>query len=120
MTSRPVDSSGDILPVLSTSDLLSDAPAVAVGLADHLRLFSGDWWEDPAFGNDIFDLVSASAIREQDLPALAGNLSSYIQSFPPVHSVSDVLASLSGRSFLYSATAHISGGGEVPVSFRYP
>ena len=120
MTSRPVDVSGDILPVLSPSDLLSEAPAVAVGLADHLRLFSGDWWEDPAFGNDIFDLVSASAIREQDLPALAGDLSSYIQSFPPVHSVSDVRASLSGRSFLYSATAHISGGGEVPVSFQYP
>ena len=42
MTSRPIDSSGDILPVLSPSDLLSDTPAVAAALSDHLRLFSGD------------------------------------------------------------------------------
>ena len=120
MTSRPIDSSGDILPVLSSSDLLSDAPAVAAALSDHLRLFSGDWWEKPDFGNEIFDLVSGSVIRAKDLPALAGYLSSYIQSFPPVQSVSDVHASLSGSTFRYSATAHLSNGGEVPVSFTYP
>ena len=50
MTSRPIDSSGDILPVLSPSDLLSDAPAVAVALSDHLCIFSGDWWEKPDSG----------------------------------------------------------------------
>ena len=120
MMSRPIDSAGDILPVLSPSDLLSDVPAVAAALSDHLRLFSGDWWEKPDSGNEIFDLVSGSVIREKDLPALAGYLSSYIQSFPPIQSVSDVHASLSGSTFRYSATAHISGGGEVPVSFSYP
>ena len=120
MTSRPIDSAGDILPVLSPPDLLLDAPAVAAALSDHLRLFSGDWWEKPDFGNEIFDLISGSVIREKDLPALAGYLSSYIQAFPPVQSVSDVHASLSGSIFRYSATAHISGGGEVPVSFSYP
>ena len=120
MTARPVDAAGDILPVLTSSDLLSAAPAVASGLSDHLRLFSGDWWENPDTGNEIFDLVSSSVIREKDLSALAGYLSSYIQSFPPVQSVSDVRASLSGNSFFYSSTAHISNGGEVPVSFTYP
>ena len=120
MRIRPVDQNGDVLPVLHASDLFSGSLAVAKLVEDRLNLFSGDWWEDPAFGNDIFDLVSASAVREQDLPALAGDISSYIQSFPPVHSVSDVRASLFGRSFLYSATAHISGDGAVPVSFSYP
>ena len=120
MTARPVDAAGDILPVLTSSDLLPAATAVTSGLSDHLRLFSGDWWENQDSGNEIFDLVSASVIREKDLPALAGYLSSYIQSFPPVQSVSDVRASLSGIAFIYSAVAHLSAGGEVPVSFSYP
>ena len=44
MLSRPVDASGDILPVLSPSDLLSGVQTVAVGVKDHLNLYAGDWW----------------------------------------------------------------------------
>ena len=120
MTSRPVDSSGDILPALSSSDLLSGAPAVAAGLSDHLKLFSGDWWEYAGRGNEIFDLVSASAIREKDLPALNSYLVSYVMSFPEVNAVTDAQTSLSGKTFRFSAIAHIGAGAEVPVAFTYP
>ena len=120
MTARPVDPSGDILPVLSPADLLSDEAAAAAGLPDHLRLFSGDWWEYAGRGNEIFDLAAASRLTEKDIPALSGYLTEYILSYPPVHAVSDVTASVSGNTFLYSAVAHTSSEGEIPVSFSYP
>ena len=44
---RPVDASGDILPVLSAADMATGAEAVAVLAADRLRLLTGDWWENP-------------------------------------------------------------------------
>ena len=51
MLTRPTDPSGDILPVLSSSDLLSGPEAAAVALRDHLNLFTGDWWETESQGN---------------------------------------------------------------------
>ena len=55
MISRNVDDSGDILPVTSPGDLASGSDAAAIGLADHLRMFTGEWWENPEQGNGIFD-----------------------------------------------------------------
>ena len=120
MISRPVDSSGDILPVLSPASLLTGPAAAAVGLSDHLRLFRGDWWEYADQGNEILDLISASRLSEKDLPALSSYLSSYILRFPAIRSVSAAQASLSGRAFSFSSTAHTDSGGETPVTFSWP
>ena len=57
MIIRPVDASGDILPVLSSADLLRGAPAVARLVQDQLELLSGDWWENPAWGNEILRML---------------------------------------------------------------
>ena len=43
MILRPVDASGDILPVSSSSDLLSGPEAVARLAAYKLSLLKGDW-----------------------------------------------------------------------------
>ncbi len=118
MLSRPVDSSGDILPVLSHSDLLSGPDAVGAGLRDYLRLFPGDWWEHPDRGNQIFDLISVSRRTEQDARTLSAALSAYIQSFPGIRSVSEARSSFSGRRFSFSCTAHTEAGEDVPVSFE--
>ena len=48
MLLRPVDASGDILPVLSTSVLVSDPESVVLLVRDRLNLLSGEWWENPA------------------------------------------------------------------------
>ena len=45
---RPVDDSGDILPVLSSSALVSGSFAVTQLVRDRLNLLSGEWWENPA------------------------------------------------------------------------
>ena len=117
MLSRPVDSSGDILPVLSSPDLLSGPEALAAALADHLRLHCGDWWEYESRGNEIFDMIAASRYTERDAEALSSYLVSYIEEFPGVRSVGNIASSFSGRAFAFSATVRAEDGASVPVSF---
>ena len=114
---RPVDSSGDILPVLSPLDLLSGTAAAGAGLRDHLQLFPGDWWEHPDRGNQIFDLISVSRRTDQDARTLSAALAAYIRSFPGIRSVSEARSSFSGRRYSFSCTAHTEAGEEVPVAF---
>ena len=110
MLSRPVDASGDILPVTEPSDLLSGTPAVEVALKDHICLYSGEWWEDPERGNEILDLLSESRCTDQDAETLESYLVSYLLEFPAVRSVSDVFSSFSGHTFHFSCTAHTDYG----------
>ena len=120
MYSRPVDASGDILPVLSPSDLLSGLFAVSVGLRDHLSLISGDWWEDSEAGNELFDLISVSRRSESDIDTLSSALCSYIREFPGVQSISDIHAGFSGHRFSFSCTVHTEQGEDIPISYVAP
>ena len=117
MTSRNVDDSGDILPVTSAGDLASGSDAVAIGLADHLRMFTGEWWENPERGNQIFDLVAGERVTEKQIPALCSYLSSYVMSFPEVEEVTDVQGRVMNGVLSYSATALMVSGERVRVSF---
>jgi len=109
MTSRNVDDSGDILPVVSPGDLARGTDAAAIGLADHLRMFTGEWWEYPDRGNGIFDLIAGERVREKQVPALCSYLSSYVGRFPEVEEVTDVQGRLMNGVFAYTATAIVSG-----------
>ncbi len=102
MLLRPVDASGDILPVLSTSVLVSDPESVVLLVRDRLNLLSGEWWENPAWGCEIFDMIRSGRITESDVSALASYLSSYIHATPGVKSVEDVRTAVSGRRFTFS------------------
>ena len=117
MTSRNVDDSGDILPVVSPGDLASGSDAAAIGLADHLRMFTGEWWENPENGNGIFDLIAGERVTEKQVPALCSYLSSYVGSFPEVEEVTDVQGRVMNGVFSYSATALMVSGERVRVSF---
>ena len=116
MLTRPTDPSGDILPVLSSADLLSGPEAAAVALQDHLNLFTGDWWENESRGNEVPELLALSRQTDQDAKALSSYLVSYIQSFPAVRGLSDVRAAFSGREFRFACTAHTEAGAAFPVS----
>ena len=50
MIMRPVDDTGDMLPVLNSSDLVSGPEAVALPVKDRLHLLQGEWWENPGIG----------------------------------------------------------------------
>ena len=110
MLLRPVDDSGDILPVLSSSVLLSGSEAVTALVRDRLNLLSGEWWENPAWGCEIFEMLRSGRTTAQDVSALSSYLCSYISATRGVHSVEDVHLAVSGRQFTFSCRVMAEGG----------
>ena len=105
MRMRPVDPSGDILPVLSAAGMVSGAEAVAVRAGDRLRLLSGDWWENPEWGCEILRMMQESRMTEKDAQAVSTYLASYVRETPGVLDVRDEQWELSGSQFRWSCTA---------------
>ena len=117
MILRPVDFSGDILPVLSSSALLRGAPAVARLVKDRLELLAGEWWENPAWGNAVVDMLRESRFTEADQQVLASYITSYIRETPAVQDVDDVTFSvIEGRRFSYSCTV-VTDNGYAQIDF---
>ena len=61
---RPVDAGGDILPVRSSSDLLSGPEAAAQLVKYRLSLLTGEWWENPENGFPVFETMRESRVTE--------------------------------------------------------
>ena len=101
MIFRPVDEAGDILPVLSASDLLTGARAEAELVRNRLKLLTGEWWENPDWGNDILEMLKESRLTEADQQVLANYISGYIRKTPGVLDVREVKVSVEGRRFRY-------------------
>ena len=110
MTARPVDSEGDILPVLSGADLLTGTEALAAGLRDHLRMYSGDWWENPEMGNEILELMAEARQTDEDAEALGSYLVGYLMEFVGVREVTEVSAAFEGREFRFSCKVRTDVG----------
>ena len=110
MTCRPVDASGDILPVLSSSALLSGAAAVSRLVSDRLSLNAGDWWENPSWGNRALAMLSSSRLTGEDLQALSNYLSSYIRETDGVQQIQDAVSSREGSRFSFTCTVDTAGG----------
>ena len=118
MTLRPVDSSGDILPVLSSSALLRGAPAAARLVQDRLELLSGDWWENPALGNEILQMMQESRLTENDLQAVSNYLSAYIRRTPGVLEVRDAVISAEGKRVSFSCIVE-TGEGTAGIQYEW-
>ena len=112
---RPVDASGDILPVLSAADMATGAEAVAVLAGDRLRLLSGDWWENPEWGCEILDLIRDSRLTEKDAQAVSTYLASYVRETPGVLDVRDEKWEIVDSRLRWSCTA-ITAFGNAEVS----
>ena len=110
MLLRPVDASGDILPVLVSSDLLSGLEAVAQLVQYRLSLLWGEWWENPENGFFILDTLQGSRITEADASALSSQISAYVRETPGVREVEDVRFSVDGRRFSYSCEIRTETG----------
>ena len=110
MILRPVDENGDVLPVLVSASLLKGIGAVARLVRDRLELLSGDWWENPAWGNAVVDMLRDSRLTEADTRALANYITSYIRQTPGVLGVEDVVFSAEGKTFSYSCRVDTEDG----------
>ena len=117
MLLRPVDSSGDILPVLSSSAMLSGGPAAAALAESRLNLLSGEWWENRSWGNRILEMMRSSRLTEADVPRISSYLTSYILETSGVLDVRDISCTVSGRGITYSCTV-ITDSGSVPISYE--
>ena len=110
MILRPTDTSGDILPVLSSSDLLSGSEAVAQLILYRLSLLKGEWWENPGIGFQILEAMSTSRLTEADASTLSSMIYAYIRETPGVLDVEDVRIDVSGRQFSFSCTVRTDEG----------
>ena len=108
MILRPVDENGDMLPALSSSSMLSGTEAVAELIRDRLSLYTGDWWENPALGNEVLQMLRDSRPTKSDAQAMAAYLTSYIRETPGVLNVRDMVCTPDGRRLLFSCTADTS------------
>ena len=110
MLIRPVDASGDLLPVLSSSALLCGPEAVALLVRDRLSLLQGEWWENPGYGFGILNLMQASRVTDADASALASRITEYIRQTDGVLEVEDVRFAVTGRQFSFSCTVRTEEG----------
>ena len=119
MRLRPVDETGDILPVLSPADLIPGAPAVARLVRDRLELLSRDWWENSDWGNEVLQMLQESRLTEADTQALVSYLSSYIRETTGVTDVRDAAGSVSGSRFSFSCVVETEyGEAEIDYSLQ--
>ena len=118
MVVRSVDDNGDVLPVLTFSDLVKGTSAAALLVRDRLDLLAGDWWENPEKGNGLLRMMQESRLTEADQQALANYLTSYIRETDGVQDVRDVMFSVAGRQFSFSCTV-ITAFGEVEIHYDY-
>ena len=102
MLLRPVDASGDILPVLSSRDLLSGSEAVARLVEYRLSLLTGEWWENAGMGNSVLETMKNTRLTEDSASMLSSMITSFIRETSGVQEVEDIFFSVSGRVFSYS------------------
>lgn len=112
MILRPVDENGDILPVLVSASLLKGTGAVARLVKDRLELLAGDWWENPAWGNEVLEMMRSSRLTEADTQALANYITSYIRQTDGVLGVEDVAFSVEVRQCSYNCLIETENGAE--------
>ena len=110
MIHRPVDESGDALPALASSAVLKGIRAEIQLVNDRLNLLSGDWWENPAWGNAALEMLKGSRLTEADQRAMASYITSFIRETPGVQDVRDVSYSVEGRQFRFACTIETENG----------
>ena len=96
-TLRPCDGSGDVLPVLSVSDLLEGSDVTAKLIQYRLKLLAGEWWEYPEDGNQVLKMMQDSRMTEEDAAAVVSYLTSYIADTPGVFSIENAETAMEGR-----------------------
>ena len=104
MRLRPVDQNGDVLPVLHASDMFSGSVAVAKLVEDRLNLYSGDWWENPSWGNEILRMLQEGRLTEADAQNLSTYLAGYVRNASGVKEVQDEKWVLDGGRFSWECT----------------
>ncbi len=117
MRMRQTDENGDVLPVLHTGEMFSEALAVALLVESRLELYCGDWWENPAWGNEILRMLQEGRLTNADAQALSTYLTEYVRETSGVQDVTDVRFSVEGHRFSWECSV-LTEYGSASVSFE--
>ena len=93
-----------MLPVLAGNEMLSGAAAVAQLVEDRLKLYVGDWWENPAWGNEILRMLQEGRLTERDAQSLSTYLAGYVRNTSGVKEVQEERWALEGGRFSWGCT----------------
>ena len=110
MILRPLDASGDILPVLSISAVVSGPEAVAQLVKFRLSLMKGEWWENPEWGFFLLETMQSSRLTEAEISAVSAQITEYIRKTDGVHEVEDVRCTVADRQLSYSCSVRTEEG----------
>ena len=110
MLLRPEDASGDILPVMSSSSMLSGPEAVARLVQYRLSLLRREWWENPESGFFILETMRESRITEADAVSVSSMITAYIRETLGVRDVKNVRFTVEGRQFSYNCEVKTEEG----------
>ena len=99
MRMRPTDENGDVMPVLHTGEMFSGALAIASLVESRLNLYCGDWWENPAWGNEILKMLQEGRLTNADAQVLSTYLTEYVRETSGVQDVTDIRFFVEGYRF---------------------
>ena len=104
MKQRPVDPSGDVLPVLHISDMTQSAGAIALLVKNRLSLLYGEWWENSGLGFPVLRSLEESRLSETDIRSFSSMITEYIRQTEGVKEVFDVVTNLTNKQLNYSCS----------------
>lgn len=104
MKQRPVDPSGDVLPVLHISDMIQSAGAIALLVKNCLSLLYGEWWENSGLGFPVLRSLEESRLSETDIRSFSSMITEYIRQTEGVKEVFDVETNMSNKQLNYSCS----------------
>lgn len=114
MRTRPLDESGDFVPVYSLDQMVSGGEAVKQVVDYRLRFYYGEWWEDPEIGFRIPDFLAENA-RSGGLDMLTKYINTYISSTEGVQEIEDSVSQFSDHVLTYSCIILADDGQEETV-----
>jgi hypothetical protein len=89
---------------------ISDLQAVAQILAQRLKLFQGEWWENLDDGLPLFQSILGSSAGQKNLQVITNLISARILGTVYVTSISSLTISYESRVFKYSSQAETQFG----------
>lgn len=103
VTVRALDANWDPIYGNGQNCFLSDLEAVTQILAQRLKLFQGEWWENLLDGLPLFQSILGSSGSQKNLQVIIGLISQRITQTVFVIGITSFTATYKNRQFAFSA-----------------
>ena len=110
MKFRALDENGDMTPAQFTSQLLTDADAVAAAIDSRMRFYYGEWWEDETLGFRVPAFLMYGLRDRNRGQTLIGYINAYILNTPGATTIASSDYSIANREFACNITVNTEYG----------